>query len=328
LFQYIGELCRYLLRTQESPYEARHRIRLASGNGLKRDIWNEFRERFRIPRLLEFYAATEGNVSFFNVDEQPGSVGRTPAYLLHRFNTALINFDFEAEAPFRNEQGFCVPCGPNEIGEAIGLIPRDTLNFGARFEGYTNTEASERKILRDVFTPGDAWFRTGDLMRKDEKGFLYFVDRIGDTFRWKGENVSTSEVSSVLCGFPCVLQANVYGVPVPGTDGRAGMATLQTAGVVDLKDLHFYLSSQLPAYARPLFLRFGNSVQVTSTFKYTNQALRQQGYNPHAISDPLYVDFENGGYIHLDAALYEQIQSGYLNLRRPRGYSLLAHRCA
>ncbi len=226
MFQYIGELCRYLLHAPPSPNESAHRIRMACGNGLAPEIWDDFKDRFRIPQILEFYASTEGGVSLFNVEGKRGAIGHIPAYLAHRFSPALVLFDVETGEPVRNEQGFCIRCAPNEIGEAIGKVVDDPSNIGSRFEGYTNQEASEKKILRNVFEPGDAWVRTGDLMRKDEKGFFYFVDRIGDTFRWKGENVATSEVSEAICAFPGVKHANVYGVAIPGTEGRVGMATL------------------------------------------------------------------------------------------------------
>ena len=222
LFQYIGELCRYLLRTESHPLETTHRIRMCCGNGLRPDIWNNFKIRFRIPQILEFYAATDGNVSMFNIEGKPGAIGRIPAYLAHRFPATLVQFDVEKEEPVRNEQGFCIRCARNEVGEAIGQLLEDRSNLGSLFEGYTSQEASEKKILRNVFEPGDAWFRTGDLMRKDEKGYFYFVDRVGDTFRWKGENVATSEVSEAICAFSGVKQASVYGVAVPGADGRPG----------------------------------------------------------------------------------------------------------
>src|SRR5256885_2729322 len=224
LFQYIGELCRYLVNTERHRDEIRHRLRLCCGNGMRPDVWNAFKERFRIPQILEFYAATEGNVSLVNVEGRPGAIGRIPPFLVHRVPATLVKFDVDSSEPVRNEQGFCVRCAPNEVGEAIGPVLTDRSNVGSRFEGYTSEEASEKKILRGVFEPGDAWFRTGDLMRRDEQGYFYSVDRIGDTFRWKGENVATSEVAEAICAFPAVREAHVYGVALPGTDGRAGMA--------------------------------------------------------------------------------------------------------
>ncbi len=189
------------------------------------------------PAVLEFYAATEGNVSLFNVEGERGAIGRIPSYLAHRFPAALIQFNVEQGDPVRDEQGFCIRCKPQEVGEAIGPILNDSANIGGRFEGYSSREASEQKILRNVFKPGDAWYRTGDLMRKDTRGYFYFVDRIGDTFRWKGENVSTCEVSEALCAFPGIEEAIVYGVAIPGADGRAGMATLAIDSELDLAAL-------------------------------------------------------------------------------------------
>src|ERR1700719_1811964 len=208
LFQYIGELCRYLLLAPAHRCETQHRLRLCCGNGLRGDIWEEFRQRFHIPQILEFYAATEANVSLFNVEGRPGAIGRTPPFIAHRSALALVKFDIERNAPLRDESGFCTRCAPNETGEAIGRLASEA---GARFDGYTDREATEKKILRDVFERGDAWFRSGDLMRRDDSGFYYFVDRIGDTFRWKGENVATSEVAAAITAFPGIVDANVYG---------------------------------------------------------------------------------------------------------------------
>src|SRR5439155_1309741 len=167
---------------------------------------------------------TRASDRMVNVEGKPGAIGRVPAFLAHRFPAALVRFDVARDQPVRNEAGFCVRCAPNEVGEAIGQVLEEPSNAGRRFEGYTSEEDSERKILRGVFEPGDAWFRTGDLMRRDADGYFYFVDRIGDTFRWKGENVATSEVAEAICAFPAVREAHVYGVALPGTDGRAGMA--------------------------------------------------------------------------------------------------------
>lgn len=317
LFQYIGELCRYLLHTEPSPHETGHHIRMVCGNGLRPDVWDDFKTRFQIPQILEFYGATEGNVSLFNVEGRPGAVGRIPSYLAHRFPAALVRFDIDKDEPVRNEQGFCVRCAPNEVGEAIGEILPDATNFGGRFEGYTNHDATQKKILHNVFHPGDAWFRTGDLMRKDEKGFFYFVDRIGDTFRWKGENVATSEVSEAICEFPGVQQANVYGVAIPDTDGRAGMATLVAANELDLAALRAHLIARLPDYARPVFLRIRTEMDVTSTFKYTKTDLVRQGYDPTATADAIYFnDPEHEAFIRLDETLYNRIQTGRIYPRR------------
>jgi fatty-acyl-CoA synthase len=315
LFQYIGELCRYLLHTDPNLHEQNHRIRMCCGNGLRPDVWNRFKERFRIPRILEFYAATEGNVSLVNVEGRPGAIGRVPPFLAHRFPAALVQYDAGTGAPVRDARGFCVRCAPNEAGEAIGRIPKDRSNVGSRFEGYTNEEASERKVLRDVFEPGDAWFRTGDLMRTDEQGYFYFVDRIGDTFRWKGENVATSEVSEAICGFDGVREANVYGVAIPGTDGRAGMATIVADDHLDLAAFRAHLVDRLPDYARPVFLRVRDDLEVTATFKHTKSALMRDGYDPAAIDDDIYFyDREQQAFVRLEKSLYDRIQIGTLRL--------------
>jgi fatty-acyl-CoA synthase len=315
MFQYIGELCRYLLHSAPSANENQHRIRMACGNGLAPEVWDGFKDRFSIPQIFEFYASTEGGVSLFNVQGKRGAIGHIPGYLTHRFSPALVVFDVEKGEPVRNEQGFCIRCAPNLPGEAIGKIVDDPANIGSRFEGYTNQEASQRKILRDVFEPGDVWVRTGDLMRRDEQGFFYFVDRIGDTFRWKGENVATGEVSEAICAYHGIKHANVYGVTIPGTEGRAGMATLVTEDELDLAEFRQHLMSRLPPYARPLFLRIRKDIDLTGTFKYSKTELVRQGYNPVASEDALYFDdLESGGFTRLDQELYDRIQTGGIRI--------------
>jgi fatty-acyl-CoA synthase len=317
LFQYIGELCRYLVHAPPHPSEAQHRLRIACGNGLRPDVWNAFKDRFRIPQILEFYAATEGNFSLYNAEGEPGAIGRIPPFLARRLPTALIAFDIDEGEPVRDEIGHCIRCAPNQVGEAIGLIapgggkPKEAA--GARFEGYTNAQDSRKKILRDVFEPGDAWFRTGDLMRRDERGFFYFVDRIGDTFRWKGENVATSEVSEAMTEFSGVQEANVYGVTVPNTDGRAGMAALVVDAPFDLARFHAHLRARLPDYARPLFLRILPAMEVTATFKHKKSELARAGYDPGLTDDAIYFD-DGSTFVGLDAALYARIQGGRMRV--------------
>jgi fatty-acyl-CoA synthase len=312
-FQYIGELCRYLQHRPWSEKETTHRLRLACGNGLAPSVWAAFQERFNIPQILEFYAATEGGISLFNVQGKPGAIGHIPPYLVHRFAPALVAFDFEQGAPARDENGFCIRCGVNEPGEAIGKMQNDPGSAGSRYEGYTNSAETEKKILRNVFAPGDAWVRTGDLMRQDDKGFFYFVDRIGDTFRWKGENVATSEVAQELCAFEGVLHASVYGVAIPGTEGRAGMAALVCDGELDLAALQRHLTERLPAYACPLFLRLCPQAELTGTFKYAKTDLIRQGFNPSECGDPLYFHHQ-GAFTPIDAPLYDSILAGSIRL--------------
>ena len=311
IFQYIGELCRYLVNSPHQPAETQHKLRLICGNGLRPDIWEEFKERFRIPLILEFYAATEGNVLMFNFEGKTGAIGRLPWFIESRFPMALVQFDFDTEQPARNAQGLCIPCGPDEIGEAIGKIVNDPEKPGGRFEGYARDEENERKILRNVFEVGDAWFRTGDLMRKDANGYFYFVDRIGDTYRWKGENVSTSEVAEAINRFPGIQDANVYGVAVPGHDGRAGMAAIVCEGSnCDLEALRAHLERQLPDYARPQFLRIRRNLDVTTTFKQKKGDLAKQGFDPTQSADPIYFnDPAQRAFVPLDAPLHARIAS-------------------
>jgi len=311
LFQYIGELCRYLITSPTQSDETRHSLRLACGNGLRGDVWRDFQQRFRIPEILEYYAATEGNFSLYNCEGRVGAIGRIPPFLAHRVPVALVRFDVEAAAPARDATGRCVRCAVGEAGEAIGQIL--AAAGPTRFEGYTDAEASGKKILRDVFSPGDAWYRTGDLMRQDEQGFFYFVDRVGDTFRWKGENVSTTEVAGVIGSCPGIADVAVYGVAVPGADGRAGMAALVVADDFDLGGLRRALGERLPAYARPVFLRVVPSIELTGTFKLRKQELALEGYDPQRVVDALYVDDTvRGEYVPLDEALHERLQAGKL----------------
>jgi len=315
IFQYVGELCRYLVHAPHQPSEGTHRLRLACGNGLRPDIWRTFQERFRIPRIIEFYAATEGNVTLFNFDGRPGAIGRLPRLFDRRFPVRIVKFDVEREAPVRDARGFCIPCGPDEAGEAIGQIVNDPLMPTNRFEGYADRADSERKILRDVFAPGDAWFRTGDLMRRDRRGYFYFVDRIGDTFRWKGENVSTAEVAAAICRFPGIRDANVYGVAVPGHEGRAGMAAVVADDALDLAALHAHLDALLPAYARPRFLRVRREFEMTMTFKQKKIDLVAQGFDPGATSDSIYFDDPREPvFVRVDRGLYRELLDGKIRL--------------
>lgn len=314
LFQYIGELCRYLLKAPPSEYENRHRLRLVCGNGLRGDIWDDFQSRFAIPRILEFYAATEGNFSLFNVEGQPGAIGRIPPLLAHRFPAGLVKLDPDSGVPLRNGEGFCIACVRGEAGEAIGRIGKADEG-GGRFEGYTDAGETEKKILRDVFAKGDAWFRTGDLMRLDDKGFFHFVDRIGDTFRWKGENVATSEVNDAVRDFTGVVDATTYGVSIPGTDGRAGMSAIVVNEGFDIEALPAHLAQRLPDYARPVFIRISRELDATETFKQKKGELTREGFDPGAIEDPMFMlEPKSGAYVALDSGAFAQIVDGMVRL--------------
>lgn len=314
LFQYIGELCRYLWKAPPTEFERLHRLRLACGNGLRGDIWEAFQARFAIPQILEFYAATEGNFSLYNVEGKPGAIGRIPAFLAHRFPAAIIRIDAELGTPVRGADGLCIPCARGEAGEAMGRIGTAD-EAGGRFEGYTDAAETEKKILRNVLVPGDAWFRTGDLMTRDESGYFRFVDRLGDTFRWKGENVATSEVSEAVMQCPGVVDAATYGVTLPGTDGRAGMVAIVTGDGFDLGELRRHLSRQLPAYACPVLVRICTTLESTETFKQKKHELVRDGFDPARAKDPLFfLDVKSGVYRPLDADAHARLMSGSLRL--------------
>jgi len=315
IFQYIGEFCRYLLNSPPHPKETAHRLRLACGNGLRPDVWPDFKRRFGIPHIIEFYAATEGNVSMFNFEDKEGAVGRIPWFLERRFPTKVVRFDIGLQQPIRDPQGFCIECAPEEAGEVIGNILKDASKPGARFEGYATKAETEKKILHDVFQKGDSWFRTGDLMRKDADGYFYFVDRIGDTFRWKGENVSTTEVEETIGRFPGVEETNVYGVSIPGRDGRAGMTAVVVNASFDLAAFRKHLASSLPDYARPLFLRIRGEMDVTSTFKQKKIDYVAQGFDPAATTDPIFFDDPaEKAFVRIDRALHDRIRDGGIRL--------------
>jgi fatty-acyl-CoA synthase len=315
IFHYIGELCRYLNNTPPYEKERDHKIRLACGNGLRPDVWADFKRRFEIPHILEFYAATEGNVTIFNFDGKEGAVGRIPWFLSHRFPTRIVKFDIEKEQPVRDTRGFCIECEVNEIGEVVGKILKDSSKPAARFEGYATETETEKKILRNVFEEGDSWFRTGDLMKKDKDGYFFFIDRIGDTYRWKGENVATSEVSETINVFPGVLESNVYGVAIPGQEGRAGMVALAVDDMFDMAKFRAYLARHLPEYARPLFLRIRGEIEVTATFKQKKVELVKQGLDPDATNDAIYVDNpRTGEFERLYRMMYDRIMSGEMRI--------------
>ena len=312
IFAYIGELCRYLVNQPEQPEERQHKVRLIFGNGMSTEVWAQVQNRFRIPKILEFYGSTEGNVSLINLDGRRGAVGRIPKYMRKKFNVRLVRFDPEAETPTRGPNGFCIECRPGEIGEAVGMINASDPRFA--YAGYADKAASNAKVLRDVFAKGDAWFRTGDLLRQDGDGYFYFVDRIGDTFRWKGENVSSSEVTVQLLETPGVREAEVYGVEVQGQDGRAGMAALVTDDSFDLDAFAAHVDVALPPYARPVFIRLQPELSTTSTFKHRKVELVAEGFNPSRTDEPLYVRERDGPYQPIDRPRYARIQGGKVRL--------------
>ena len=308
LLVYIGELCRYLSNTEAQAGDDKNPLRSMMGNGMRPDVWLGFKKRFGISRVAEFYGASEGNVAFANLMNRDCTVGMTSA------EVALVEYDVDNDEIVRDAAGRCVPVKAGEPGLLLGKITEDTV-----FEGYTDPEATEKKIVRSALETDDAWFNSGDLMRTVDVGFTLgyphyqFVDRVGDTFRWKSENVSTNEVGEIINGFDQIKFCNVYGVEIPGTDGRAGMAavTLQD-GVSDLDVDAFstFLRSELPAYAVPLFVRIQPDIDVTGTFKMVKGDLRKQAYDIRSFDDTVYALLPGSDrYAAFDLAMLEKIEA-------------------
>ncbi|MES2870485.1 MAG: long-chain-acyl-CoA synthetase [Pseudomonadota bacterium] len=293
VFQYIGEICRYLLNQPVVAGEREHSLRYMLGAGLTAESWQRWLERFGPIQVFEGWGATEANANLINVDNYVGSCGRVPDW--SRTNLRLVRYDVESDSHPRDEQGFYQLCQPGEVGEAMGFIVNHPQIGGGRFEGYTSEAATESKIRRDVFQTGDAYWSSGDLLRYDDEGYFYFVDRIGDTFRWKSENVSTLEVADTLSDLPGLELINVYGVQVPEHEGRAGMAAvlMQAGQTFDPQAFYDLTEARLPRYAAPIFVRVSAAADLTSTFKLRKVDLQRQGYAPGLFSDPLFVRDES-----------------------------------
>jgi citronellyl-CoA synthetase len=279
------------------------------GNGLRPDIWLDFKQRFGIRRIAEFYGASEGNVAFMNLLNKDRTIGLTASTI------ALVRYDVDADEIVRDAQGYCIPVAPGEPGLLLAQI-----NEVQVFEGYTNAEATEKKIVRNAFEAGDAWFNSGDLIREVDVGFAVrqkhyqFVDRVGDTFRWHSENVSTNEVGEIINRHPQVQFCNVYGVAIPNADGRAGMAAITLnpgTDELDLADFSEFVVRELPSYARPVFLRIHPEMEVTGTFKLMKGDLRREGYDVSVIDDPILV-MKPGTtrYEPLDAHFHARLRDG------------------
>lgn len=306
---YIGELCRYLVNAPEHPAEHNNPVRVAVGNGLRPDVWPEFQRRFGIPMIREFYGATEAPGFIFNLSGRVGSVGRVP---MRRSGwISLVRYDVDRDEHIR-EDGWMVECDPGEVGEMLVRLADNPSSGATEYRGYTDAEATNKKILTNVFVEGDRYFRTGDLLRRDEDDYFYFVDRIGDTFRWKGENVSTAEVADALTATEMVTEATVVGVEVPGHEGRAGLAALVIEREFETDALESVVAT-LPAYAQPVFVRILSQLAKTGTFKVQKNQLRIDGVDPTKIDDALYVRVGRH-YEPLDAARWDAVCSGTLRL--------------
>lgn len=302
-FGYVGELCRYLMDQPAKPTDLDNRVRLVIGNGLRINIWRAFKKRFGIDTVLELYGSSEGNVGFTNLFNFDATVGYGP------LPYAIVEYDKENDQPVRDSKGFMKRVNKGGAGLLLGEISEKTP-----FHGYTDAKANDACIMRDVFKQGDAWFNTGDLMR--DLGFKHaqFVDRLGDTFRWKGENVSTTEVELILDGFDDVSESVVYGVEIPNTNGRAGMASMRLEcdeSQFDFKRFLAHLREQLPHYAVPIFLRLSDAMEVTGTFKHKKAPLKEAGFDLAKQDCPVYVCLPRGDtYVRLTPEVQQGIESG------------------
>ena len=330
IIQYVGETCRYLLSAPPNidpitgeNLDQKHKVRIAFGNGMRPDVWNRFKERFGIETIAEFYGATEGTFATWNLsrnDYSMGAVGRSGIIytaILGR-SLAIVEVDLDTELPYRDPKtGFCKRVQTNEPGELLFRLPPDDVN--SRFQGYYgDKDATNKKIMRDVFSKGDAWFRTGDIIRQDSESRVYFSDRIGDTFRWKSENVSTAEVAQVVGLHPAVLEANVYGVSVPHHEGRAGCAAIILSGpptVETLKTLAEHVKKGLPKYALPLFLRVvKGGLQTTGTNKQQKVSLRNEGVDPSKTGDDELFYLKGGEYVSFGENEWKSLNAGNVKL--------------
>uniref|UniRef100_A0A8B9J522 Arachidonate--CoA ligase n=1 Tax=Astyanax mexicanus TaxID=7994 RepID=A0A8B9J522_ASTMX len=312
--QYIGEICRYLLSQPVRPSERGHRVRLAVGNGLRPSVWEAFTERFGIKQIGEFYGATECNCSIANMDGKVGACGFNSRILPNVYPIRLVKVDEETMELVRNKEGLCVPCRPGEPGLLVGKInQQDPLR---RFDGYANQEATRKKIAHNVFKPNDSAYLSGDVLVMDELGYMYFRDRSGDTFRWKGENVSTTEVEGTLSGLLGQTDVAVYGVSVPGVEGKAGMAAIaDTTGSFNGESFLREVQKALPPYARPVFLRISPHVDTTGTFKIQKTRLQKEGYDPRITADQIYfLNSRAGRYEVVNEELFSALEGGRVSL--------------
>ncbi|XP_050054635.1 long-chain fatty acid transport protein 4-like isoform X1 [Aphis gossypii] len=307
--QYIGEMCRYCLASPPSEADKTHQVRLIMGNGLRPQIWTDFVTRFNIKQVAEFYGATEGNANMMNTTNKVGAVGFIPFIGEPFYPVTLIRVDPDTNEPIRGKNNLCIKCKVGEPGLLVGKIRKTTENS---FSGYVEKSASEKKIIKDVFSKGDKVFNSGDVLIRDEYNFYYFKDRTGDTFRWKGENVSTSEVEAAISNIVKLKDCIVYGVEIPHTEGKAGMvAIVDESNDLDLDKLSAGINKSLPAYARPLFLRIVKTpVSLTGTFKMKKNDVQNDGFDlTKVVEDPLYFN-EGKKFVPLTQELHDSIVNG------------------
>ncbi|RWS25166.1 Long-chain fatty acid transport protein 1-like protein, partial [Leptotrombidium deliense] len=308
---YIGEVTSYLLAQPPKLTDKSHRVRKLFGAGLRQTIWKDFVNRFQIKDVFEVFGSTEGNTNMGNLDSKDGSCGFVPVCIpkfIRKLFLPLTFIKVEADTGevIRDENGFCIECKPGDSGMLVAKI--DNSHPSTAFEGYVNKTETEKKILRDVFKKGDAYFSSGDVLYMDEFGYFYFKDRIGDTFRWKGENVSTNEVEGVIAKILNVVDCVVYGVQIPYCDGKAGMVAIATKQTIDFANFYKQMNQILPKYAVPLFVRFIENVELTGTFRFSKVTLKKDAFDINVCKDQIYViNYKNQTYEKLTYEIYEQI---------------------
>jgi acyl-CoA synthetase (AMP-forming)/AMP-acid ligase II len=286
------------MNVEPNEYDKNHNLRVISGNGLRPDIWEKFQSRFGIPKIRELYGATEGVGALVNTHGRPGMVGR------YMRGSLVIKCDQETGEPIRNEEGYCESVEVGETGLFISALSKI-----ATFEGYLDKQASNKKIMSDVFKKGDLWFNSGDLLIRHENNWLSFADRVGDTYRWKSENVSTMEVAAIVNKYDQVLDSNVYGVEVKSAEGRAGMALLSVTDEFNFNEFSEHIEKNLNAFQLPYFLRITETMKTTGTFKHQKEDLKKQGFDPDIIEDKIYF-YQKGNYVEMNNDLYNRIQTG------------------
>ncbi|XP_050294067.1 long-chain fatty acid transport protein 4-like [Anthonomus grandis grandis] len=310
---YIGEICRYLLASHKPNTIVTHPVKKMIGNGLRPQIWNKFMETFHIDNIYEFYGSTEGNSNLINLDNTVGAVGFVPRYADFIYKVILIQCDTNTGEPIRNEKGLCIPCAPNQAGILVGQINKNRTH--TEFAGYQDPSATKKKLLENVFVQGDLYFNSGDILVQDELGYYYFKDRTGDTYRWKGENISTNEVEAVISNVLKLKDAIVYGVKVPHTEGRAGMvAIVDIDNSLDRTKLAKMLKQKLPSYAIPIFLRVMDTIPMTGTFKLKKVDLQKDGFDYDKITDHKLFFLKGDEYVPLTKEIYDDIMHQRLKL--------------
>ena len=297
-FIYVGELCRYLMNLPASETDKSNSIVQISGNGLRPDIWDSFQKRFNIKKIVEIYGATEAVGMTVNSFGRSGMIGRK------RSDSTIIHCNKDDGSPILNEQGYCTKISEGETGLYIQKI-----SSSAKFQGYLDAQASNKKILQNVFNEGDQYFNTGDLITLHDNNWLSFADRVGDTYRWKSENVSTMEVAAILNNANGVMDCNVYGVQVDSAEGKAGMAAINVSSEFNFSSFIEHVNENLNSFQRPYFLRLTSDMKTTGTFKHQKEDLKKQGFDPNLISDKLYF-YQKDSYVEIDNNLFKRIHSG------------------